>query len=237
MTEPFSIITVNYNANDFLKLLVESIQKHSKERHQIVVIENSGGNWRMYHDTEVFIQGSNIGHGQGLNLGVQQAKNEFVLFLDVDCHLLTSGWEDLFLKYIKNHKVIVAPGVKEKPIRPACLFMRKEDAEAFDFSSTPGYRGVRGNIPGYDVAIRAFYQMVEKGFNFKFMDVFPGRYGPKRSEEYGLDGKPICFHYWHGSATQLTIENKYALDARKKDFPDIDLLKEKEDFFKEIYAP
>src|SRR5690348_10055891 len=123
-----SLITVNWNSYDFLQLLIESVQQFTHIPYELIIIDNSRNPITVEgpHIYQ-FVIGENIGHGGGLNLGLQKASNEHIIFLDCDTHFLKHNWEDGFLE--SKCDVVVAKGVPEKPIRPACLFMKKTLAE------------------------------------------------------------------------------------------------------------
>ena len=226
-----SVIFVNWNGYDWQNLLIKSVDKYSYSPHEILIFNNNPDaavrlkNPR-YRELSSF--GNNMGHGFGLNVGVHEANSQFVLFLDVDCHLLTEGWEKMFMfkarHFHRDADVIAAPGPPEKPLRPACMFMRREIAREYDYMPSPGYKGHRITPNGYDVAIKAYHKMVADGLKIEWMESFPNRYGTATGEEWGLDGKPICYHHWHGS----TINEP----DRIKDFPTVDLEAEKDKLFK-----
>ena len=218
-----SIISVNWNGYDFQSLMIDSILKHSKEEHPILIFNNNLDRSNDERIREWSVCGKNMGHGYGINFLLQEVQTKYVLLLDIDCHLLTN-WEEEFLKY---KDFIVAPaGPPQKPLRVACLFAETDKIRHYDFMSTPGYKGHRVTPDGFDVGIAAYHQMAKDGLEFKWMDTTPGRYGPERSEEYGLDKKPLVYHYWHG--THLNESD------RQKDF-EHDLVNEKEIFFN-VYA-
>lgn len=203
-----SLITVNWKANDFLELLTESIDRFTHVPHELVVIDNSE---------------NNIGHGAGLNLGVQKSTSEFVMFLDCDTHFLKHHWEDQFLE--SEHDVVVAKGSPEKPIRPACLFMKRKVAIAYDWRATEGYQGHRITPEGTDVAIAAYYEMMKDGVSIQFLNSFPNRYDTATGEEWGFN-EPLVYHHWHGASIHLP--------CRQADFPTVDLIEEKAKLFSRI---
>lgn len=225
------MISVNWNGYDWQNLLIKSVDKYSYSPHDILIFNNNSDavsrpeNPR-YRELSSF--GNNMGHGFGLNVGVHEANSQFVLFLDIDCHLLTEGWEKMFMfkarHFHRDADVIAAPGPPEKPLRPACMFMRKDIAREYDYMPSPGYKGHRVTPRGYDVAIKAYHKMVADGLKIEWMESFPNRYGTATGEEWGLDGKPICYHHWHGAHINEP--------DRIKDFPDIDLQAEKDKLFK-----
>ena len=219
-----SIITVSWNSYDFLYLLIESLALYSRLPYELIVIDNSTNKQsiRKVH-VKQFHMSENIGHGPGLNQGVKMASFPFVMLLDVDTHILGHNWEDPFIKKMEEFDVIGGRGVSVKPIRPACMFMKKEFAH-YDWRSTDGYKGHRITPEGTDVAIRAYYQMIEDGVKIGFLEHGPNRYGTHTGEEWMIDNKPLVYHHWSGTW----------LAKRQEDFPDVDLFKEKQKLFSSI---
>lgn len=225
-----SIVTVNWNSYDFLDLLIESIEFYTNVDWDLIVIDNSIQKKRImrYHVHQIITE-ENIGHGAGLNLGADKAVrlfpfNRYVLFLDVDTHFLCHNWESEFLSLIKECDVIVAPGVPAKPIRPACLFTDTKTALSYNWEASPGYKGHRVTPEGTDVAVAAYHQMTKDGVRLKLMDVHPNHYGTHTGEEWGLNGRALVYHHWHGSH----------LDERQIDFPNVNLQEEKSKLFSKI---
>jgi len=213
-----SIITVNWNSYDFLELLIESLDRFSHVAHELVVIDNSIHKRTVSRKNVRWVpQETNIGHGCGLNEGVKESNKRFpfLMFLDVDVHFIQHRWEGYFLKKMKDFDVIGAKGVPEKPIRPACMFMKRELGR-HDWKPTEGYRGHRVTPDGYDVAIAAYHNMVKDGTKIGFMESFPNRYDTLTGEEWGLDGQPLVYHHWHGShLTERQVDFEEPLDVEK----------------------
>jgi glycosyltransferase involved in cell wall biosynthesis len=227
-----SIITVNYNSYDFIKVMIDSLKFFASEPYELIVIDNSNRGTEMI-DTAVYgpltqiVLGRNLGHGCGLNIGAREATSPYVLFLDADCHFLRSGWENKFIELIDDCDVVGGRGVPVKPIRPSCTFLRKEVAQYYDWRDTPGYDGHINTPEGLDVAINAYYQMVDNGMKIKFIDATPSgdnRYGTLTGEEWCLDGEPYIYHHWHGTH----------LKERSFEFPGKDLFAEKEKLFAKL---
>lgn len=225
-----SIIIVKRNADDFLNLLLESINRFSEMENDIFVIDNSEHHKPIDgKNVKYFPMPLNIGHGKGLNYGVSKVveltpKNPFVMFLDVDCHLLCHKWESKFLSKMKDHVLIGARGVPEKPIRPACMFMHYKIAKNNDWADTPNYQGHRKTPSGYDVGIKAYYKLLADNFSIGFLEKGPNRYGTNHGEEWLIGNMPIVYHHWHGSH----------LDERQKEMPDVDLNEDKNKLFRQI---
>jgi glycosyltransferase involved in cell wall biosynthesis len=219
-----SIISVNWNSYDFLELLIESLERYSSLSYELIVIDNSVKKQQIIRDSVFqYMMPENIGHGQGLNEGVKLTKFPFVMFLDVDTHILCHNWEEPFLKMMEEFDVVGGRGVPAKPIRPACMFMKREFS-FYDWRASEGYKGERGEIQGFDVAIQAYHQMLKDGVRIKLLEHIPSRYETIVGEEFCIDGVPICYHHWHGSH----------IKERQIDFPNCDLTENKELLFSQI---
>jgi glycosyltransferase involved in cell wall biosynthesis len=224
-----SIISVNFNAYDFLDLMIESLAFYSHAPYELIVIDNSTEK-RTLHSPRVhqFFMHDNIGHGRGLNHGVSKAysmfpDNPFLMFLDVDCHILRHGWEVPLINKMKHYDLLGGKGVSAKPIRPACMFMKKEIGK-YDWCDTKAYGGHRINPSGYDVGILAYYRMQADGCNVGFLDHKKNRYGTLNGEEFAINGIPLVYHHWHGAH----------LKERQVDFPNSDLFADKAKLFSQI---
>lgn len=204
-----SIITVNWQADEFAKILAESLDIYTHNAYELIIVDNNR---------------DNIGHGAGLNRGVEEAVFPFTMFLDIDCHALTHGWDEYFLALMEIYDVVGGRGVPQKPIRPACMFMRTGIAQQYDWRPTEGYQGHRKTPGGYDVAIKAYHQMLAANVPVRLINSIPSRYKTINGEEWCIDGTPLIYHHWHGSH----------LKERSVDFPGQDLAADREKLFAQI---
>lgn len=219
-----SLVTVNWNSNDFLSLLIESVERFTTVPYELIVVDNSLQKCKVdrvvYHHTN-----ANIGHGAGLNLGVGLSNSEFpyVMFLDVDTHFLCHNWSEHFIKCMGQWDVVGGRGVPAKPIRPACMFMKRQFSK-YDWRDSPGYKGHRITPDGTDVAIQAYYDMLRDGVRIGFLENKDNRYGTHTGEEWCIDDVPLVYHHWSGTW----------LHKRQEDFPEINLQSEKNKLFESI---
>lgn len=221
-----TILSVNWNSYDFAKLLLESIERFTSEPYEVILVDNSSSPERISgKNLRVLPQSTNIGHGAGLNVGIQAANGDHVMCVDADCHFLSHHWVDRLLSI--DADVITGRGVPAKPIRPACLFIQTKVARRYDWNSTPGYLGERktpASLGNYDVAITAYHRMMEDGVNICLLDSRTSRYGTVNGEEWLVGNQPFLYHHWSGTW----------LHERQKDFPNIDLNEDKRKLFQSI---
>jgi glycosyltransferase involved in cell wall biosynthesis len=219
-----AIITVNWNGYDWLDLLLHSVKVFASQPVEIVVVDNNVEK-QPVDDVHLLPQACNVGHGQGLNIGCEYVRDNLhhvthVMFLDVDCHFIRRGWEDAFMGTMDLYDVVGGRGVPQKPIRPACMFMDKLFSD-YDWSSTPGYKGHRVTPDGFDVAIRAYKEMLADQVRVGLLESVPSHYHTMNGEEWCVEETPYVYHHWHG--THLT--------ERGVDFPGKDLFADKTRLF------
>jgi GT2 family glycosyltransferase len=87
------IIIVNWNAGSYLRSCIDSITQYSSELvAQTIVVDNGsvdGSDARIENlpNVNLIRAGVNLGFGKACNLGAQQAKSEYLLFLNPDAAL------------------------------------------------------------------------------------------------------------------------------------------------------
>ena len=221
-----SIISANWNSYDFAKVLIETVQMFTKNIYEIIIVDNSLQKEELaYPNVVVLPQTTNIGHGAALNLGSKEAQYEYVMFVDIDGHFIKRDWDEYFLDLIENFDIIAGRGVPEKPIRPACMFLKRKFAVQYDWRDTPGYKGHRITPDGYDVAIQAYHQIIKDGLRLKLIESKPSKYQTLNGEDWCIDQVPLFYHHWHGSH----------LSERQVDFPDRSLQEDKNHLFSQLY--
>lgn len=222
-----TIVTVCWNSYDFLELMMESLEIYTHVPYELIVVDNSTEKEQIHQRTYLrqFFMTKNIGHGEGLNWGLSMVKHmPYVLVLDADCHVLCHNWHDPFIELMKDYDIVAGKGVQVKPIRPCCMFMKREMAHEYDWRSTPGYKGHRVTPEGFDVGIQAYHKMLEDEVKIKLIRSKTNRYETLNGEEWCIDDQPLVYHHWHGTH----------LKERQVDFPHSDLQEDKAKLFGSI---
>lgn len=85
-----SIIIINWNGKNFLKVLLPSIKKNSYKNYEIIIVDNGStdGSFeyvaRNFPKSIIIKNNSNLGFAKANNQGLERAKGEMVLFLNND---------------------------------------------------------------------------------------------------------------------------------------------------------
>lgn len=91
MLKKVSIITINYNGLKDTVEMIESLAIHETYLHEIIIIDNASTDplehkllQSKFPDIQVIRSEKNLGFAGGNNLGISQAKGEYLLFLNND---------------------------------------------------------------------------------------------------------------------------------------------------------
>jgi len=214
-----SIVAVNYNSRDWIQLLVKSVRKFTTAPHELIIVDNAsedGSKEWLAEQSDVSLMplSANVGHGLGLNTGIDKAQYRYILVLDADSHLQRVGWDyDLYRLYNQDGKTrLVAAGGGDpnapnpKPIHACFQFFERRFFLDNGLSFVPN---------AYDVGRKNYYDTIRLGYNvvrvMAGVKFYPGAYG----DEYYFDGKPTIYHHWYSSR----MWKKEQIDNyRKSDF-------------------
>ena len=203
-----SILTVNSNCLDWMRLLVASVRKFTHLPYEIILVDNGSEDgsvvWILKEqkgskDIRAFILNKNLGHGAGLDFALQQAERRFCLVLDIDAHLQRKDWDfDLIELYIakKERKLICAGGDSRKPIHPCFMFFEREFFLDMGLSFVPR--------EGFDVGRKIYFDLLVAGY--EVLRIPPGYESNKKKfydgawgDNYYIAGKPTIYHNWYSA--------------------------------------
>jgi glycosyltransferase involved in cell wall biosynthesis len=204
-----SVLTVSYNCLPWLKLLVQSVRKHSRLVSEIVVVDNDSEDgtreWLTQQpDIRAEHRSDNIGHGRGLDFGMGLVRTgQRVLVLDCDAHITRPGWdEELMWLYKKDSAthLIAAQGNDRKPVHPCVMFFERDWFldNHLSFVAREGYDVGRKLYPD-TLALGGKVEMLPVGYEgygdaagIKF---YAGAWG----DTYYLNERPAFYHQWYSS--------------------------------------
>jgi GT2 family glycosyltransferase len=101
----FSILIPTWNNLSFLKLCVESIQKNSTFKHQILLHINEGSDgtldWAKQNQIQFTHSSTNIGICKAVNLASELANQDYIVFMNDDMYVLPQ-WDKILAEEIQK---------------------------------------------------------------------------------------------------------------------------------------
>lgn len=107
----FSVVIPSWNNLDYLKLCVESLKKHSRFEHEILVHINDGSDgsleWVRAQGIKYTQTSKNVGVCLAVNHLVAQARHDWVVYMNDDM-VAAPGWDTAFVEAIDSVKTDLA---------------------------------------------------------------------------------------------------------------------------------
>jgi len=110
-----SVIVLNYNAGELLLNCIESIKKSVYKNLEIVVVDNISTDKSQetckekYPDIKLIQNDENFGYCEGNNIGIREAKGDYIIILNPDT-IVESNWiEELISAYNKFGEGLYQP--------------------------------------------------------------------------------------------------------------------------------
>ena len=100
-----SIVILNYNGNDFLENCINSIKSETKEKYEIIVVDNASTdnsgieNSTRFPDCKFILNNENVGIPEGLNIGIKNSKGEFIIVMNNEVTVTEDGLDRFFQAY------------------------------------------------------------------------------------------------------------------------------------------
>jgi len=110
-----SVIVLNYNAGELLVNCIESIKKSAYKNLEIIVVDNISTDKSQkickekYPDIKLIQNNENFGYCEGNNIGIREAKGDYIIILNPDT-IVESNWiEELISAYNKFGEGLYQP--------------------------------------------------------------------------------------------------------------------------------
>jgi len=148
-TTDLSIITIGYASQETLPNLLKSIHRQTDCSIEFIYVENSSllsstTIVKTYYPNAIIIEPEdNLGFSKGCNLAAQQAKGEYLLFLNPDCEIKTEKTFSTMLEFMHKNRDVGICGplfINEtgQRVPGAHSSYFAEQYAPNDFSSLPG---------------------------------------------------------------------------------------------------
>ena len=112
-----SVIVLNYNAGKLLLNCIESVKKSTYKNLEIIVVDNISTDRSQetckekYPDIKLIQNNKNFGYCEGNNIGIREAKGDYIIILNPDT-IVESNWiEELISAYNKFGEGLYQPKI------------------------------------------------------------------------------------------------------------------------------
>jgi len=112
-----SVIVLNYNAGELLLNCIESIKKSAYKNLEIIVVDNISTDKSQkickekHPDIKLIQNNENFGYCEGNNIGIREAKGDYIIILNPDT-IVESNWiEELLSAYSKFGEGLYQPKI------------------------------------------------------------------------------------------------------------------------------
>jgi len=106
-----TIVVVNFNTVDLLKVTVPAIRRFTPPSVQLMIVDNGSDDgsvdWlrKQRSDLRPVLLKTNLGHGRALDIGISRATTSRVLLLDSDAFPIVDGWVERVEKIMETDGV------------------------------------------------------------------------------------------------------------------------------------
>jgi GT2 family glycosyltransferase len=112
-----SVIVLNYNAGELLLNCIESIKKSAYKNLEIIVVDNISTDKSQkrckekYPDIKLIQNNENFGYCEGNNIGIREAKGDYIIILNPDTIVESNCIEELISAYNKFGEGLYQPKI------------------------------------------------------------------------------------------------------------------------------
>ncbi len=147
-----TVITVNYNSLDKLKVLLGALERYTDDPIDVIVIDNASKDGsreflRAQPDIRSILLPVNIGHGFAADIGVLAAATATVVLFDIDAFPISPRWLPAVVEPLENGAVLAGAHVHRAYIHPCFLALRRSDFLDYKLSFAPVGRCPSPEVP------------------------------------------------------------------------------------------
>lgn len=124
----FTVLTVNWNTLDYLRTVIDAIQRFSPAGTEIVVVDNASRDGSRAFLDEAPVRSLkvpvNLGHGPALDLATGLVRTEYFATLDVDAFPVSPDWLEVLRGHLDAGNAVVGGRLYRNFAHPSMLAMR-----------------------------------------------------------------------------------------------------------------
>lgn len=124
----FTVLTVNWNTLEYLRTVLEAVERFSPPGTEVVVADNAStdGSREFLRDAGVnwFGLPINLGHGPAMDMATTRVRTEYFVTLDVDAFPISPTWLDVLRDDLLAGNEVVGGRLYRSYAHPSMLAMR-----------------------------------------------------------------------------------------------------------------
>ncbi|MBR5130206.1 MAG: glycosyltransferase family 2 protein [Alphaproteobacteria bacterium] len=145
MTPKISVIIPCYNVENFLKECLDSVFKQTFQDFEVICIDDCSSDKtkeileQYVHNIQVIHNPENKGQAESRNIGINQAKGDFIYFLDSDDTISENCLEILYSKMLEDNSDMVMGAIQAYPQNSQDLFCVNHSNHLNDWLFFPSF--------------------------------------------------------------------------------------------------
>lgn len=216
-----SILTVNYNTLDFIKLLISKVYEYADMPFELIVVDNGSTDGSLeYLRNENRVRlieiGRNIGHGPALDYAMIHVKTRYVVVMDSDAHPISDKWLSSMIAPLNSETLASGIYHHRNYVHPACMAIETEVYFALKTTFRPNWPKdgdiSKLGVSNWDAGEHISMRILKFGKKLHYFELSNKPDVAIVGSEYG----GIVYHQFYG--TRLLIEpDRQEFDGIKRE--------------------
>ena len=140
----FTIISVNYNTKEWIKLLIEKVREFTGVPYEFIIIDNGSSDGSVEYlekqkDIILLKNDMNIGHGPALDYGFSFIRTRYAIVIDSDAHPIRADWINKLLSSLDNNCLVSGIHHHRNYVHPACMALEVKTFYKYKLTFKPNW--------------------------------------------------------------------------------------------------
>jgi glycosyltransferase involved in cell wall biosynthesis/predicted O-methyltransferase YrrM len=215
-----TIISVNFNTKEWIKLLIEKVKEYTRIPYELIVVDNGSSDGSVEYlqsqkDVSLIQTGKNLGHGPALDYGFSFIRTKYAIVLDSDAHPIHADWINKLVTPLNNECLLSGIHHHRNYAHPACLALELKTFYKYKLTFIPNWPkdndiNKLGKI-NWDAGEYLSIKILESGKKINLIPVSKRNSGTIVGTEYG----DIVYHNFY--ATRLKTNSQKEFDGVKRE--------------------
>ncbi len=126
--ERFTVLTVNWNTLEYLRIVLDAIARFSPPGTEVVVVDNGSTDGSREFLAQAGVEWVrlpiNLGHGPAMDVATTRVRTEFFVTLDVDAFPVAADWLEVLRRHLDAGNEVVGGRLYRSFAHPSMMAMR-----------------------------------------------------------------------------------------------------------------